>query len=404
MPEHECAGGIHFTKKTVAVVENDYGGYPMNTFHVVGDVSGDGLPDIVVSGRQGRMVWLENRGPDQPWVEHLIDGDVSDIECGGSLVDLTGNGYLDVIVGSGGGGDEIWWWENPGPRGGAWVKRTILETGNTQFHDTLIGDALSDGCPALLFTNQHAPDKSGTVVYYIPLPQDPRVTPWPGAQVIATGLQEELAGPDGRVLKMQPEEGIAIGDVDGDGKNEVVCGTHWFKHDGVSWKGHKFARGYVTAKIAIADLDGDRRNEILLAEGDPCIYGKTQGGKVAWFKPGEDIAALWEEHVLEDFLLDAHTLAVGDLTGNGAPDVVVGEIGVASPERGYAIRPPRILVFENGGQANFTRHVMDGSTGIHDGALADVRGVGRLDLVGKPLHGPERWHVHVFYNDCEWKQ
>jgi len=25
-------------------------------------------------------------------------------------------------------------------------------------------------------------------------------------------------------------------------------------------------------------------------------------------------------------------------------------------------------------------------------------------MVGKPLHGPERWHVHVFYNDCEWKQ
>jgi len=343
------------------------------------------------------MVWLENQGPDRPWVEHLIDGHVSDIECGGSLVDLTGNGYLDVIVGGGGGSDEIWWWEHPGPRGGTWVRRTILKTGNTQFHDTTIGHATNDGTRSLVFTNQHGP--GGTTVYCIPLPQDPRVTPWPNVMVVAQGLSEELVGPGGTVLKMQPEEGIAIGDVDDDGESEIVCGTHWFKRRGEGWVGHKFARGYVTTKVAIGDVDGDGRNQVLLSEGDPCIYGKTQGGKVGWFKPRGDVTALWEEHVLEDSLLDAHTLAVGDLTGNGAPDVGVGEIGVANEQRGYQGRAPRILVFENDGRAGFTRHVMDEGTGIHDGVLADMRSAGLLDLVGKPLHGPQRWSVHVYYND-----
>jgi hypothetical protein len=388
---------VQFVKWVVATVENNLGGYPMNTFHVVGDVNGDGRLDIVVSGRKGRMVWLENRRTEQTWAEHLIDPDVDNIECGGSLTDLTGNGYLDVIVGAGGGHDEIWWWEHPGPGGGVWTKRTILKTGATQFHDTLIGDALNNGGKCLVFTNQRG--AGGTAVYCIPLPRDPRVTPWPDVLLVAQGLSEELVGPDGVVLKMQPEEGIAIGDVDGDGQNELVCGTHWFKRVGGEWQAHKFAQGYVTTKIAIADVDGDGRNELLLSEGDPCIYGKTQGGKAAWFGAGDDATAMWEEHVLEEGLLDAHTLVAGDLRGTGAMDIVVGEIGVASETRGYRIRPPRVLFFANDGLGNFTRHILDDGTGIHDGMLADMRGVGRLDLVGKPLHGAERWNVHVYYND-----
>jgi hypothetical protein len=32
------------------------------------------------------------------------------------------------------------------------------------------------------------------------------------------------------------------------------------------------------------------------------------------------------------------------------------------------------------------------------GLLVDVRNRGVLDIVGKPLHGPEKWKVHVYYN------
>jgi len=389
-----------FKKKVVAVVENECGSHAMNTFHAVGDVNGDGRPDIVVSGRSGRMVWLENKGCDLPWVEHLIDEGLAGIECGGSVVDLTGSGYGDVIVGGGGGNDEIWWWQNPGSAGGKWTRRTILQTGHSQFHDTAIGDALNNGGKALVFTNQQAP--GGTTVYCIPLPEDPRVTPWPNAQVIASGLSEELAGP-GHKRKMQPEEGIAIGDVDGDGLNEVVCGTHWFKRNGEEWQQHKFATGYVTTKVAIADVNGDGRNEIVLSEGDPCIYGKTQGGKAAWFRKPGDTESLWDEHLLEDGLLDAHTLAIGDVRQTDALDIVVGEIGICNSQRGYRQRPPRILLFENDGKGGFTRRVVDEGTGIHDGVLADMNGDGIPDLVGKPLHGSERWSVHVYYNTSRRK-
>jgi hypothetical protein len=199
---------------------------------------------------------------------------------------------------------------------------------------------------------------------------------------------------------VQPEEGLAIGDLDGDGRNELVCGTHWYKYAGAGrpWESHQFASGLITTKVAIGDLDGDGRNEIVLAEGDPCVCGKAQGGKLAWYKPRGEITAMWEEHVLEDGLLDAHSLQLGDLCGNGRLDILVGEVGVADRQTDqYLIRPPRLMIYENDGHAHFTRHIIDEGTGIHDAVLADMRGAGALDIVGKPLHGAEKWKVHVYY-------
>jgi hypothetical protein len=130
------------------------------------------------------------------------------------------------------------------------------------------------------------------------------------------------------------------------------------------------------------------------------VYGKTQGGKLGWFKSKDDVTALWEEHVLEDGLLDAHTLQLGDITSNGHLDILAGEVGEGDLDTGaYTSRLPRILVFENDGQANFTRYVIDEGTGIHDGVLVDTLGRGVLDIVCKPLHGPDKWNVIILYND-----
>lgn len=384
-----------FTKTTIAVVENDIGDHAMNTFLAAGDINNDGETDLVVSGWDGRMVWLENRGQ-APWVEHVIDGAVKDVECGGSLRDLTGNGYLDVVCGSARGG-EVWWWENPGCSAAPWTKHTILKSGVGFFHDTTIGDATNDGRIALLLTNQHA-SEGGSAVYWIPIPANPTLSPWPGAQIIADQFGESLEAPDGQIIKQQPEEGLAIGDIDGDGWNEVVVGTHWLKYVCGQWQKHKFAQGYITTKVAIGDVDGDGRNEIVLAEGDPVIYGKTQGGRLGWFEPGPDITALWQEHTLDDGLLDAHTLQLADLTGDGKLDIIVGEIGIASKTRGYRRRTPWTFLFENLGRGQFVRHIIDQESGIHEGVLADLTGDGKLDLVSKPLHGPDRWKIIVFFN------
>jgi len=382
-----------FTKVTIGRLENDVPPAAMNTFHAVGDINGDGRPDIVVSGRNGRMVWFENTGDRGNWPVHPVE-DVEAMECGGQIRDLTGDGLGDIINGNDFRGHQIFWWANPGPRGGAWQRRAIATTDLSQFHDTTVGRLAGEDADSLVFTNQ----VRGTNIYRVPLPADPTQAPWPNLQVIATARGEPFVKADG-TDRIQPEEGLAIGDVDGDGVNEIVCGTHWYKLVGGRWCGHKFASGYITTKIAIADIDGDGRNEILLAEGDPCVYGKAQGGKLAWFKRGPDARAPWTEHVLLEGLHDAHSLQVGDLCGNGRPDILCGEVGVANRADDRYVRPPRLIVLENEGRGRFTPHVIDEGTGIHDAVLADMLGRGVLDIVGKPLHGDEKWHVHVYFND-----
>ncbi|MHB1294004.1 MAG: FG-GAP repeat domain-containing protein [Anaerolineae bacterium] len=375
-----------FDRVTVGTVANPGGRGEMNTLIIVGDVNGNGRPDIVISGRFGSMVWLENPGAltGEPWKQHLID-QVQSMECGGVLYDLTGNGLPDVINGSDWRHDAIWWWENVGAGNEPWTRRLIARTGHGMFHDTAIGRVKGDGRPYLVFTNQ----SDGTGIYATPLPEDPTtVSSWPHLELVAGAMRE-----DG-----QPEEGLAIADIDGDGLCEIVCGVHWYKHVDGRWQAHRFASGYITTKIAVGDVDGDGRPEIVLSEGDPCIYGRTQGGRLAWFKPGADITAPWEEHLLAEGLLDAHSLQLADMRGTGALDMVVGEIGVAGEGDAYVGRLPRLMLYENDGHGTFRCRVLDEGTGIHDAFVRDMLGRGLLDIVGKPLHGPDKWNVHVWYH------
>ncbi|WP_135555885.1 FG-GAP repeat domain-containing protein [Paenibacillus cymbidii] len=80
----------------------------------------------------------------------------------------------------------------------------------------------------------------------------------------------------------QPAKGLLIVDLDGDARNEIVAVTHWCKYTGDPnrpWEVNKFAADYITTKVAVGDIDGDGINEIVIAEGDACIYGKPEGGK-----------------------------------------------------------------------------------------------------------------------------
>ena len=387
-----------FEKTVIGELANRTGASMMNTLGCTGDIDANGFTDYVVCGRNGEMAWFENTGRREKWIRHHI-ACVQSQECGGCAIDLTGNGFPDIINGSDYSNDELCWWENTGKFDDEWQRRVIAKTGKGQMHDTLAGKIKNDGAEYIVFTNQ----SGGTTVYCIPIPKNPYVSPWQGLEIIAEGkaLPNPLHTWDKSGL--QPEEGLALGDVDNDGKLEIVCGASYYKWNGRDWEAVKFTEKlYITTKILITDIDHDGRNEIILAEGDAYIYGHDEGCKLAWFKPnGDKYSEEWAEHIIDTGLLDVHSIAAADLCSNGYCDIFAGEIGAV--QRGgsseeYIIRPPRLMVYENDGRGNFTtRHIIDEGTGTHEAVLADLDNDGKLDIIGKPLHGPEQWNIHVWY-------
>ena len=371
-----------FARVEIGELENKVGPSPMNTLFNVGDVNGDGWTDIITSGRDGRMAWFENK-LGRGWERHIV-AEVAGQECGGLVYPLAGRAGADIINGGDWRSDELSWWENPGPGGGTWRRHVIARTGQNQFHDEAVGDVTGDGQVSLVFWNQ-----GGGALYRVPIPRNPFASPWPGIERIASNVREG----------QQPEEGLALADLDNDGRNEVIAGQHWYKHTGkpgAPWECHRYARGYITTVIAVGDLDGDGQKEIVFAEGDPCIYGHPDGGRLAWLKPRGDRREMWEEHVLDEHLMDAHSVQLGDLCGNGRLDILVGEIGVKET---LQQRPPRLMVYENLGAGRFVRQVIDEGIGTHHARLADFRHRGALDIASRPLHGPDRWKVFVWENN-----
>ena len=333
------------------------------TLCVVGDLDRDAVPEIVIGARRPteELFWLD-RTQSGAWERYLMDRDCGQIEAGGALADLTGNGKLDFVAAHDADGDRIFWWEQPGDPTQRWIRHGIFQMPANQSHDQFVGDLDGDGRPELYFWNQG----SGTL-FWVPVPDDPRVSPWDGVQPVAMDV--------GR------EEGIAAADIDGDGHPDLVAGQSWCRlgADG-TWERHRYAESYVSTRLGVADFDGDGRAEIVLSEGDASfVRPEAPYGRLVYCRPGDDPEGMWNATVLHDHLLDPHSLLVADFVGNGWPDVFVGELG--SPN-GDHLHPPALRVFLNRG-GTFREQIIDlGVGGTHEAKLIvlDLR----LGIVGKP--------------------
>ncbi|HBJ83221.1 MAG TPA: hypothetical protein DDZ88_04975 [Verrucomicrobiales bacterium] len=169
-------------------------------------------------------------------------------------------------------------------------------------------------------------------------------------------------------------EGAAIGDINGDGKADVVAGPFW-------WEGPAFEKkhAYYEPKIFsingysdnffayVHDFDADKRNDILIL-GFP--------GKEArlYLNPGTHDDKPWPMHIVAD-VVDNESPVFTDITGDGKPEIVCstgGRFGWFAPNWEKPTEKwAFVAVTEDLKVAKFT----------HGLGVGDVNGDGKMDLL-----------------------
>jgi len=183
-------------------------------------------------------------------------------------------------------------------------------------------------------------------------------------------------------------EGVKIVDIDGDGEQELLAGPNVFTQPddpAEPWERECIAPGWEWTRIAVADVDEDGALEVVLAEGDR-PYADGQPGRVAWFDPPD-----WTPHPLDTDLFCPHSLQVTDFTGSGTMDIYVAEMGLGIN------KDPEHFVFRNLGGGEFERELIFSGIPTHEAKAVDLTNNGRPDLVGKS-YTPDH-HVDIWYNE-----
>ena len=179
-----------------------------------------------------------------------------------------------------------------------------------------------------------------------------------------------------RLLMISPNEGCAIGDVNRDGKPDIVAGTHWY--EAPDFVPHRLRDipemgdlYLVTNGDHLFDVDGDGWLDV--------IAGEWVNPEICWYKnPGKkylERGKLWEKQVLAKGRSCNESFALKDFDGDGTPEVFVDSWAVDSPLV--------VWKFTKGadGKPSLRRIVLGSEGGGHGFAFGDVNSDGREDVL-----------------------
>lgn len=360
-PGTPCPSGptpVHFKRTQVDAAFRSEG-------VAVADFNNDGKLDLAT----GTMLYL---GPDwkpQPMLgapkEYKQEGYSQEFYC--FAEDINKDGWLDLIV-IGFPGQQTRWLENPGKAGGAWKEHlAIAKTGN-ESPDWV--DIDKDGRKELVFIS----DKGMGFAQPGPDPAQP----WP-VKVIASPTDP------------RPGHGLGIGDVNGDGRLDVLIPQGWWEapadKNAVPWTFHPAALGFsAPAQMCVYDVNGDGRPDVI-SSGAHC-YG------LWWYE--QTATGGWLAHEIDGSISQLHALHLADVNGDGLLDIVTGKRFWAHNHNDEGISDPAILTWfelkRDQGKVTWIRHDIDQDSGVGLHVfIGDVNGDGRPDLVTSHKKG-----VYVF--------
>lgn len=322
----------------------------------VGDLNGDGLPDLVVGGNGSRqLVWYSN--PD--WTRATI-AEGESYSTDHEIADVDRDGRNDIVSIS---EERLTWYRNPD-----WTPTVIA---SKEFHDIEVADFDRDGDIDVVARNQSAFGGSGATVF---LYMQDAPNRW---------IESTLTAPDG--------EGLKVADINNDGYVDIVVNSVWFENKGArrnaDWLKHTYSNTWTWPHTYIdtGDIDGDGRIDIVMAPSEP----RGARYKLSWFQAPSDPGEIWKEHTIERSIETiVHFVGLRDMDGDGDLDAV-------SAEMHQGTDPDYVLVHLNGGKGKHWTPLVIATTGSHNIRLADIDQDGDVDIFGANWSGnrqnPELW-------------
>ncbi len=323
----------------------------------VGDFNGDGKLDVSA----GPVYFAAPDWKLVPVVENPPEYDPHNYSTSfqNFAEDVNGDGRTDLIVVDF-PGKETWWFEQPAEPTGKWARHTLTPITNNESPD--MRDIDGDGVRELLLSFD--PGKR------VGFATHAKEGLWPLTSVSA----ENAPGTD------RFSHGIGSGDVNGDGRNDVLIVEGWWEAPAEKtnspWVFHPAKFGEACAQMYVYDVDGDGDNDVL---------SSSAHGEGIWWH--EQSPAGWKTHEITKSISQTHALNLADINGDGLLDLVTGKRFWAHGPKGD-VRPddPAVVMWfelqRENGKPVWTPHEIDHDSGVGTQfEVADVNGDGLLDVV-----------------------
>jgi hypothetical protein len=332
----------------------------------VADFNGDGKLDIAV----GSVYYA---APD--WKMHPILAEpksfppeqYSDVfAC--FACDVNRDGRMDLVT-IDMPGRQTWWFENPGPAGGPWKRHLAVKV--TSNENPIWADAFGDGRKMLVCG--YSPEANNP-----DSPQRHMVFAYPGQDPYQPWTLQRFSA-DGSPGAARFYHGLGVGDINGDGLNDVVCYEGWWEQpkdkSQKEWTFHRANLGEHCAQMLINDFDGDGRADVLSTSAHR--YG------IWWHQQTADG---WKTQLIDKSVSQTHAVVLADINGDGLADFVTGKRFWAHTHGDPGINEPAMLLWfelsRKAGRPVWTKHVIDDNSGVGlQFEVIDVNGDGLLDIV-----------------------
>ncbi len=388
---------------------------------------------VVLAAGTLALLGAQSRPPDVSFTIRMIDSGASETAA---FVDINNDGRLDIV-------SSEFWYQAPN-----WEKHKIRDINwNGQYVDNfsdlpidIDGDGFTDVVQFGYFSNN---------IVWMKNPGRGAQGPWKSTEIFS-GFPTEFAqlvdlDNDGKARELLPEfdrpaaplawfdlqngtwnkhvvsdhsygHGIGAGDVNGDGRNDILTPQGWFEAPAdvrngawtfhqTDWSQHPIApsgaqRGAPPAPAPVApgapatsapaprpaqfgfmyalDVNGDGRRDIITGMGHD--YG------VCWYEQNSD--GSWTQRVIDNTWSQAHAPILADVNADGQMDLVTGKRYFAHNGSDPGEREPIGLYwyeFQRRERAViFTRHIIDYGGRMGGGMQTDVKdmdGDGDPDIV-----------------------